>query len=105
MALLPFSDVTEIASAASSGSATMMLALGVLITLVPYFLYTYGLNRMDAGKAAVIAFVEPMVATVVGFVLFGEELGMAELLGIALILMSVVLLNCESDGNPDGSNR
>lgn len=105
VALLPFSDVTEIASAASSGSATMMLALGVLITLVPYFLYTYGLNRMDAGKAAVIAFVEPMVATVVGFVLFGEELGMAELLGIALILMSVVLLNCESDGNPDGSNR
>ncbi len=95
--LVPFSDLPEIASAAASGSASMMLLLGVLITLVPYFLYTYGLNHMDAGKAAVIAFVEPMVATVVGFVLFGEELGIPELVGIALILLSVVLLNAGSD--------
>jgi len=95
--LVPFSDIPEIATAAASGSAYMMLLLGVLITLVPYFLYTYGLNRMDAGKAAVIAFVEPMVATVVGFVLFGEELGIPELVGIVLILLSVVLLNSGSD--------
>jgi len=83
----------------------MMLALGILITLIPYFLYTYGLNRMDAGKAAVLAFVEPMVATVVGFVLFGEELGIVEAVGIALILASVVLLNTDSRTGSDGSNK
>ncbi len=103
--LIPFSDVPEIVSVAASGSAVMMLLLGVLITLVPYFLYTYGLNRMDAGKAAVIAFIEPMVATVVGFALFGEELGIPELVGIALILLSVVLLNTDSDDSPAGTNR
>ncbi|MBR6204116.1 MAG: EamA family transporter [Candidatus Methanomethylophilaceae archaeon] len=97
LCLLPFSDVSNIASAAVSGSAPMMLSLGVVVTLVPYFLYTYGLSRMDAGKAAVLAFVEPMVATLVGFALFGESPGMPELAGIALILASVVLLNAGSE--------
>ena len=83
----------------------MMLALGILVTLVPYFLYTYGLNRMDAGKAAVLAFVEPMVATVVGFALFGETVGPAEAVGIALILASVVLLNSGSEGSGERANK
>ncbi|MBR4226233.1 MAG: EamA family transporter [Candidatus Methanomethylophilaceae archaeon] len=105
LCLLPFSDMPSIASAAGSGSAPMMLALGILVTLVPYFLYTYGLNRMDAGKAAVLAFVEPMVATVVGFALFGETVGPAEAVGIALILASVVLLNSGSEGSGERANK
>ena len=105
LCLLPFSDMPSIASAAGSGSAPMMLALGILVTLVPYFLYTYGLNRMDAGKAAILAFVEPMVATVVGFALFGETVGPAEAVGITLILASVVLLNSGSEGSGERANK
>ncbi len=95
LCLLPVSDVPGIASAVSSSGGVVLdaLALGTVSTLVPYFLYTYGLNRMDAGKAAVIAFVEPMVATLAGFVIFGETLTAAAVAGIVLILASVVLLN------------
>lgn len=95
LCLLPVSDVPGIVSAISSSGGVMtdVLALGTVSTLVPYFLYTYGLNRMDAGKAAVIAFVEPMVATLAGFVIFGETLTAAAAAGVMLILASVVLLN------------
>ncbi len=102
--LLSFSDPLAIASAAASGSVVGMLGLGIAITLVPYFLYTWGLSRMEAGKASVLAFVEPMVATVVGFVLFGEAVTAPGICGILLILLSVALLNTGSEGKPAGND-
>ena len=72
-----------------------MLGLGIVITTVPYFLYSKGLKGLDAGKASVIAFIEPMVATVAGIVVYGETLTVFNALGILLILMSVVLLNMD----------
>ena len=95
--LLPFSDPLALVSAVSSSAnvAIDVVALGIMCTSVPYFLYTYGLNRMDAGKAAVIAFVEPMVATLAGFAVFGEAVTIAGIAGILLILASVFLLNIE----------
>ena len=72
-----------------------MLGLGILITLIPYFLYAKGLKGMDAGKASVIAFIEPMVATIAGIAIYGEMLTFSNCLGIFLILVSVILLNME----------
>ena len=97
LALLPFCRPGEIVDAAINvgGAIWYMLGLGILITLIPYFLYTLGLNGLDAGVASVIAFIEPMVATIAGFIIYGEELTVANVLGIALILMSVILLNLD----------
>ena len=92
--LLPFSSPSEVVSASSDWKAlAVMVALGILCTLIPYVLYTWGLERMDPGKVSVLAFVEPMVATVMGFAVFGEAVDPSGLLGIALILVSVVLLS------------
>ena len=77
------------------GAIIWMLALGLLITLLPYFLYNFGLNRLDAGVASVLAFIEPMVATVAGFLIYNESPTVFNLLGIALILAAVVLLNIQ----------
>lgn len=41
----------------------------------------------------VIASVETVVATLVGIVFFGETVGLANWLGIALVLCSILLLN------------
>ena len=82
--------------ALSSGKALFgMLGLGILITSVPYFLYAKGLRGLDPGKASVLAFIEPMVATMAGIVVYGEALTVFNALGIFLILMSVVLLNMD----------
>ncbi len=104
--ILPFSCLPEIASAAAMPrNLGIMAALGIVSTLIPYFLYTYGLNRMEAGKASVLAFAEPMVATLAGFAFFGETPGISGMAGIALILASVILLSLEPKAGRAVHNR
>jgi len=102
--LIPFCDIPHMADVAVNvdGAIVWMLALGILITLLPYFLYNFGLNGLDAGVASVLAFIEPMVATVAGFVIYSESPTVFNLLGIALILAAVVLLNIQF-GNRESS--
>ena len=48
---------------------------------------------MEAGKASVLAFAEPMVAAVAGIVVFGEMLRVENVPGILLIFTALVVLN------------
>jgi len=93
--ILPFSNMTEMIGniVASKIVLTNVLLLGIVSTLVPFLLYTLGLKHMEAGKASVMAFVEPMVATIVGIIFFGEQLNIQNIVGIVLIFMSIILLN------------
>lgn len=75
----------------------MMLGLGVLMTLVPFGLYNVGINRMEAGKAAIITFVEPLAATVVGFMAFGESVTPEAIVGMIMILGSLFILERRTD--------
>lgn len=104
--LIPFCDVIHMTDVALNvdGALVWMLALGLLITLLPYFLYNFGLRGLDAGVASVLAFIEPMVATVAGFVIYSESPTVFNLLGIALILAAVILLNIQF-GNREGSSE
>ena len=65
----------------------------VLCSLAPYLLYTWGLGRMEAGKAAILATSEPLVATLVGIFLWKEPFTPAKALGVAMIFAAVALLN------------
>jgi drug/metabolite transporter, DME family len=67
--------------------------LGLIPTVLAYFLYTWGLERTESSKAAVIATVEPIVATVLGVVLYHEELTMSQIAGSLFILASVIVVN------------
>jgi len=97
--LLPFADVPYVVSCCGETDVLLeILGLGLLSTVLPYYFYTKGLNGMDAGKASIIAFVEPMVATMASL-LVGDEFGWSNVLGIVLILGSVILLNTRSDGS------
>ena len=98
IAMMPFCRPWEIVDVAINDTEALwyILGLGILITLVPYFLYTEGLNGLDAGVASVIAFVEPMVATIAGFIVYDEQVTLLNLTGIAMILFSLMLLNLDS---------
>lgn len=92
--LAPFADL-QTAFGLMFGSwqnLMMMLGLGILMTLVPFGLYNIGINRMEAGKAAIITFVEPLAATVVGFLAFGESVTPEAVLGMGMILVSLFIL-------------
>lgn len=102
--LIPFSDIGRMADVAVNVNDAIfwMLGLGILITTLPYFLYNFGLNRLDAGVASVMAFIEPMVATIAGFIMYNESPTIGNILGIVLILTAVILLNIKFGRASDG---
>ena len=69
------------------------LGIGVLCCVFPYLLYTQGLAGVETGQAAIMATVEPAVAALVSFALYGESLLGAKGVGILLIFAAVAVLN------------
>ena len=67
--------------------------MGIVVTVLPYVFYTIGLAGVSAGSAAIMASVEPVVATLVSVILFREGINLWGILGILLVLASIVLLN------------
>ena len=67
--------------------------MALITAFAPYLLYTIGLKRIEAGKAAIMATVEPMVATIIGVVVFSEAMDVASIIGIVLIILAIAILN------------
>lgn len=82
------------APALASGSG-IWLSIGMIVIsgFLPALLYSYGLQGEEAGKGAVMASVEPVVASVMGFAAFGETPTFLGVVGILLVLSAVVILN------------
>ena len=74
--------------------STWGLAVGLVVvsTVLPYVFYTWGLARVEAGKASIMASLEPVVAALVGVMVFGEPMSAMTLAGIVLVLSGVVIL-------------
>jgi len=90
-----FCDVPSLVVAFTQKPVSIIYALimGVLSAALPYILYTMGLARIESGKAAVIASIEPVVATIMGLVVYKEKIDIFGIIGIVLIISVVVLLS------------
>ena len=96
----PAELVQKIAAADGlAGLILLILATGAVTAFVPFLIYTIGLNRVQASHAAILATVEPLIATVLGIIVYGEQLRTATLLGIVCILGAIVALNTGSRQN------
>lgn len=92
----PAEIITVIASAPNPGGLVLLLAVTAFVTAVlPYLLYTVGLSHMRASAAAIMASIEPVVATAAGALVFGEGLTLSAVAGIALVLGAIVVLNAK----------
>lgn len=80
----------------SGGMVLGICGLGLFSTALPYIFYTRGLARLAPSKASVLAFAEPMVATLVGIFVLHEPITLPAVLGIALIFAGIVVLNRRS---------
>jgi drug/metabolite transporter (DMT)-like permease len=81
-----------------SGSPVLVawaLAMGLVTTVLPYVLYTTGLQRIEASRASIIATVEPVGATLIGAVAYGEGLLPLSALGVGLVVVSVAMLGVQ----------
>ncbi len=79
----------------SSQAIFNVCALGILCAVLPYLLYTKGLEGVEAGRASILATIEPFVAATVGVLCFAEPLTLTKISGMALILAAIVVLNLE----------
>lgn len=69
----------------------LALGLGGLCTVVPYLVYTIGLQYMENSKASIFATVEPVMATVFGAIVFKEGLSVMGIVGIVLVVAALII--------------
>lgn len=67
----------------------LLLALALGATLLANSLYYWGLSRIEAGHAAVIASVEPVVAALLALAVFEQRLTILGWVGVALVVAGV----------------
>ncbi len=70
-----------------------VLLTAVVTAVIPFLLYTLGLNMTTAGKAAVLATVEPAAATLFGFFVMKETVGPVAICGIFLVFAAIIVLS------------
>lgn len=83
---------------AASTSRVWLLILGIslICTVLPYIFYTKGLSGLETGLAAIIVTVEPLVGTLIGFILWKEPVSVAKIIGIICIFAAVIVLGLSS---------
>ena len=70
-----------------------VLLTAVVTAVIPFLLYTLGLNMTTAGKAAVLATVEPAAATLFGVFVMKETVGPVAIAGILLVFAAIAVLS------------
>jgi DME family drug/metabolite transporter len=90
--LAPALSGEHVARASLTSAWPLLLYLGVGPTAVAYALFTVGLKRVPATAAGITSLLEPLTATLLGVVVFGESLGALGLTGALLLLLSFALL-------------
>ena len=81
-------------AAAMTQPKMWLLGLGLVTfsSVLPYLFYTWGLARVESGKASIMASLEPVVASLAGVLIFGEPMNAMTFAGIVLVLSGVVIL-------------
>jgi DME family drug/metabolite transporter len=77
---------------AVSAGWPLLVYLGVGPTAIAYALFTAGLRRVTATAAGIVSLLEPLTATTLGLLVFGERLGAVGLAGALLLLAALPLL-------------
>ncbi len=93
------SFVTDLGYTASKAQNSLALVGAVILTglvtaVLPFMLYTVGLNGTSPSKASIMAYAEPVSACIFGYAM-GENMTPWMIVGIVLTLLSIVLLNIQ----------
>lgn len=97
---LPFINIKETMQTIciSPNSLIYIGVIAVFNTIAPYILYTSGLKGVESGVALILATAEPVVATIIGIIIYNEGLTLLSFIGIILVILSVIILNVKFRG-------
>lgn len=79
----------------------VVIGLAIVSTVVPHLLFYEGVSRLEAGRVGVVSTAEPVVTVALGAALLGEPVTASILVGGALVIGGVLLV--QSGGHDGGS--
>ena len=89
--LVRFKGVGAALSTAQGAAGAVCIAF--LCCILPYILYTAGLERVEPGRASMMATLEPVVGAVLGMAVYREEVTAAKIAGVLLVIGAICLLS------------
>lgn len=93
--MIPFTDwhsLLDYVGAAPAANTVFLVVHSLVTAVLPYVLYSAGLTYMDAGKAAILASLEPVAATFFGVTFFDEYPSLLAVAGMMLTVIAISLL-------------
>lgn len=79
--------------------------LGFLPTAFAYIIYTLGLKKTEASKASILSTVEPVVATLIGIIIFKEIFTFVQIIGMVCIIGAVILMQLKGKNKQISEKR
>jgi DME family drug/metabolite transporter len=73
-------------------NSAAVLFVGVMGTLAPFSLYLWGVGRIRAERASIVATSEPVLAALFAWVLLGQTLSAMQIAGGLLVIAAIVTL-------------
>ncbi len=92
LALLPCQFFTAQPTSLPASTWLWFAGLIGLATILPYGAYTFGLGRLPAGVAGILAMSEILFVCLFAYLLLGERLTLVQCAGAALVIAGVLLL-------------
>lgn len=93
VALLPFGGPSTLNSEPSRASIGAVLILGLVATGIARTLNTTVLGRTGASRGAIVGYLIPIMAIILGVVFLGESVRLLELLGTGVVLFGAFLVS------------
>ncbi|WP_100399066.1 DMT family transporter [Bacillus sp. FJAT-44742] len=91
--LFLFADNEEAASVMTSSDIGWFLLLGIVGAGISFIFYVIGIRWTAPTTASMVAMVEPVTASLFGFLLLGDHLTTIQLVGMVVILGTVTVLS------------
>ena len=72
----------------------VFIGFGIVPSAMGYIVYYGGISKVtETSRIPVLASVETVVAAIIGFIVFGQSLDAVRIAGIALVLVSIAIMN------------
>ena len=103
LGLLPFfsKSLLDEVSAMSTRSWIAAIFLGICSTVVGYILWYVALKIKTASEVSVYLYAIPILSTIVSYFLFGDEITLLFILGGALVITGLVMVNLKNQQKID----
>jgi DME family drug/metabolite transporter len=70
-----------------------VIYLALVPTALAYWMFQNGLQSVSATAASIVSMLDPLVAALLAWVLFGETLGASGIIGGGLLMLSIFMLS------------